>query len=127
MDCPDYDLCENCYKFKDDIHIHNHNFVDQYKIHNKIICDICSKSPITGIRYKCSVCHDYDLCEYCEANCRNNHPNHAFIKIYDNKSIFGFMNDNDHYLVLDVPNDSEKLKSVINTECGNMENVEKIN
>jgi len=37
------------------------------------------------------------------------------------------MNDNDHYLVLDVPNDSEKLKSVINTECGNMENEEKIN
>jgi len=37
------------------------------------------------------------------------------------------MNDNDHYLVLDVPNNSKKLYNVINNECGNQENVEKIN
>lgn len=49
-DCQDYDLCENCYNFKNDIHTPGHNFVNQDKMHNNIICDICNKSPITGIR-----------------------------------------------------------------------------
>jgi len=37
------------------------------------------------------------------------------------------MNDMNHYLVLDVPNNPEKLKNIINDECCNNENVEKIN
>jgi len=35
--------------------------------HPKHECDGCGVHPIMGIRYKCTVRHDYDLCEKCEA------------------------------------------------------------
>ncbi len=41
-------------------------------------CDICESYPIIGIRYKCAVCEDYDVCENCELKLIHNHP---FIKI----------------------------------------------
>jgi hypothetical protein len=47
------------------------------------ICDSCDKD-IYGIRYKCSVCPDYDLCSECEnVNLEKNfHPQeHFFLKI----------------------------------------------
>jgi hypothetical protein len=36
-------------------------------------------APVTGIRYKCSQCADYDLCASCEAN--GIHSEHTFLKI----------------------------------------------
>lgn len=35
--------------------------------HDGVTCDGCGVSPIVGARFKCTVCHDYDLCEMCEA------------------------------------------------------------
>ena len=32
-------------------------------VHEKITCDGCSKNPVVGIRYKCSECADFDLCQ----------------------------------------------------------------
>lgn len=53
-----------------------HNFV-----HKDVKCDICNVDTIIGIRYKCSVCDDYDLCESCEGVYDHDH---ALIKIkYD--------------------------------------------
>jgi len=53
--------------------------VDAPAIHANIICDGCGVTPLRGIRYKCSVCRDYDLCEACEA--RDVHPQHALLKM----------------------------------------------
>jgi len=48
-------------------------------VHHGITCDGCQMSPITGLRFKCRVCPDYDLCEACEA--KNGHPaDHPLIK-----------------------------------------------
>jgi hypothetical protein len=47
-------------------------------VHARIECDGCGEGPIVGIRYKCSVCPDFDYCERCEA--RIEHP-HPFIKL----------------------------------------------
>jgi hypothetical protein len=47
-------------------------------VHNHIICDGCGADPVMGVRYKCAVCNDYDLCEKCEATSDHDHP---FLKI----------------------------------------------
>ncbi|XP_073256071.1 uncharacterized protein [Porites lutea] len=49
-------------------------------IHRGITCNSCQASPICGIRYKCSNCVDYDLCERCEVSDDHNRT-HLFIKI----------------------------------------------
>lgn len=49
-------------------------------IHRGITCNSCQASPICGIRYKCSSCVDYDVCERCEARDDHN-KTHLFIKI----------------------------------------------
>lgn len=49
-------------------------------VHPRVICDGCGTNPITGVRYKCSVCNDFDLCADCEAN-TDHDATHAFLKI----------------------------------------------
>lgn len=49
--------------------------------HPEIECDECEVNPLKGIRFKCSVCPDYDLCEGCEA--KGIHPEHPMLKIRD--------------------------------------------
>ncbi|KAH1024185.1 E3 ubiquitin-protein ligase MIB2 [Dendroctonus ponderosae] len=33
--------------------------------HTNIVCDSCNSQGISGMRYKCLVCHDFDLCYIC--------------------------------------------------------------
>lgn len=47
-------------------------------VHAHVTCDECQASPIVGIRYKCVVCPDFDVCEKCEAKSTHAHP---FLKI----------------------------------------------
>lgn len=44
------------------------------QVHERITCDGCHTVPIQGIRYKCSVCPDFDFCEKCEAEKQHPHP-----------------------------------------------------
>lgn len=55
----------------------NHN--QAFTEHKDIICDNCESENIMGVRYKCSECDDYDLCEKCEA--KGVHSHHTFLKI----------------------------------------------
>ncbi|KAI8070342.1 hypothetical protein BC940DRAFT_295862 [Gongronella butleri] len=48
-------------------------------VHTNVICDHCSRT-ITGIRYKCGHCYDYDLCSQCEP-LQEHDAQHVFIKI----------------------------------------------
>jgi hypothetical protein len=46
-------------------------------VHSRFTCDGCGVHPIVGVRYNCTVCHDFDFCENCEAQTEHAHP---FIK-----------------------------------------------
>jgi hypothetical protein len=49
-------------------------------LHLDFSCNLCGENPIKGIRYKCSVCKDFDICRKCEESFSNSHQ-HPFIKI----------------------------------------------
>ena len=52
-----------------------------HAVHQGVNCDQCGELPITGIRYKCLNCSDYDICMKCEVS----HPHdrsHVFAKIH---------------------------------------------
>lgn len=49
-------------------------------IHNGFTCDGCNQFPITGVRYKCTVCENFDFCDDCENNFSESHK-HPFLKI----------------------------------------------
>jgi len=49
-------------------------------VHENVKCDGCG-GQVIGIRYKCSVCPDYDLCENCEQKGGIHDPSHVFLKI----------------------------------------------
>ena len=51
-------------------------------IHFGIKCDGCGISPITGCRYKCGVCDNFDYCEECEKKLSKEHG-HPLLKIRD--------------------------------------------
>jgi hypothetical protein len=49
--------------------------------HTNVACDSCGVNPILGVRYKCSVCKDFDYCTECEERQDHEHP---FLKIKKN-------------------------------------------
>jgi len=38
---------------------------NQLGVHLTVICDSCNEGPISGVRFKCKVCDNYDLCGKC--------------------------------------------------------------
>lgn len=58
-------------------------------IHQEVTCDGCKAHPIQGIRYKCSVCPDFDFCDKCEAERTHGHP---FLKIRKPEQAPAFIN-----------------------------------
>ena len=77
--------------------------------HYGIKCEKCKMNPIKGIRFKCNICDNYNLCEKCEDDNQNEQfhdLNHDFIRIkkesnkiiYDkNKYKFVLQNQNDEW------------------------------
>jgi len=43
-------------------------------LHHNVACDGCGMEPIKGIRYKCSIRKNFDLCETCEERLPNEYP-----------------------------------------------------
>ncbi|RIA93492.1 hypothetical protein C1645_762407 [Glomus cerebriforme] len=98
--CADFDLCGFCIganhddnhaflKIRSPVHIDSNvvllspfRHYPSSLIHSGIYCDICGKSPICGIRYKCGNCRDFDVCGKCEVNISKLHDkSHIFIKL----------------------------------------------
>eukprot|EP01112_Ceratiomyxa_fruticulosa_P022929 TRINITY_DN855_c0_g2_i1.p1 TRINITY_DN855_c0_g2~~TRINITY_DN855_c0_g2_i1.p1 ORF type:complete len:516 (-),score=153.67 TRINITY_DN855_c0_g2_i1:146-1693(-) len=56
--------------------------------HFNVQCDVCGQNPIVGARYKCTVCHNFDLCGSCEGKKVHN-PEHTLLKISVPRSSHG--------------------------------------
>ena len=67
-----------------EIHVNGQYTKDQvnHAVYENVQCDGCGITPIVGIRYKCSTCSNYDLCEACEGT--KDHP-HSFLKLTKQK------------------------------------------
>jgi len=61
---------------------------DEENIHPGVVCDGCGGN-VAGIRYKCSSCPDYDLCQTCEAKGGIHDASHVFLKIAKPVQNFG--------------------------------------
>jgi len=59
------------------------------EVHRTVKCDGCHVAPLRGIRYKCSICPNFDFCSICEQT--KDHP-HAFIKIKTSSQPFAHIN-----------------------------------
>jgi len=57
-----------------------HEAVRLNPIHFGVTCDICSRTDIAGVRFKCLECEDYDICEHCERT-SNAHDHHLFARL----------------------------------------------
>jgi len=64
-------------------------------VHQHVACDGSDAEPIKGIRYKCSICKNFDFCATCEERRGHDHP---FLKIYKPeqvpKAMFTVINEN---------------------------------
>ncbi|XP_056020573.1 E3 ubiquitin-protein ligase MIB2-like [Ostrea edulis] len=49
-------------------------------VHDHIVCDVCNDTPVKGIRWKCTDCEDFDLCNLCYMNDKHD-TGHGFVRI----------------------------------------------
>ena len=50
-------------------------------IHAGVGCDVCKVMPIKDVRYKCTLCFNFDICEKCERKGKHT-KSHPLIKMY---------------------------------------------
>ena len=61
-------------KFKDyEVNLNNLEKHFKDEIHHDIKCNICNKEPIEGLRFKCDICFDFNVCENCQSKSLGRH------------------------------------------------------
>ncbi|GES96384.1 BTB/POZ protein [Rhizophagus clarus] len=106
--CKIYDLCQDC---KPKLYIHLHpedhefklmphsdtsDFAPQFSVHYDVTCDSC-KSKIQGMRWECTFCENYDLCQDCKSKLPNvdDHPNNHMFQPIGYPEVYGMSDDSE--------------------------------
>jgi len=72
---PDFDLCAACEAKDTQMYpMIKMRAPDRKDIHYNVACDMCNVQPIVGVRFKCTVRPNYDLCAECEAKDTEEYP-----------------------------------------------------
>ncbi len=55
-------------------------------VHDGVSCDVCGESPVRGVRYRCSMCSDYDVCDRCiggppGTSSKGHNATHLFLRL----------------------------------------------
>jgi len=58
------------------------------QLHEGVVCDGCGMSPVVGVRFKCAVCPDFDLCEVCESSGKHD-ASHPLMKMKSPPTFLG--------------------------------------
>lgn len=58
-------------------------FIDLGVNHPTVTCNSCRKKGVVGMRWKCKVCYDYDLCTRCYMSDKHD-TTHAFTRFQTN-------------------------------------------
>lgn len=96
------------------------------EFHVNVICNNCLNSILNGVRYICSECDNYNICEYCRKNANLVHNSeHVFIKLNNpvlvdiqkynsifapNKKLLKLKKDSFEIDITIINNGEEKLK-----------------
>ena len=67
-------------------------------VHNLVTCDICMTTPIKGVRFKCKICPNFDICKDCRENNRTHErhkPDHDISTIKKGTVIVPILKDID--------------------------------
>jgi hypothetical protein len=60
----------------------NANAVIEELVHRRVYCDFCGGFPIVGLRHKCMVCPNFDLCNKCfQIEPHPDSPDHKYLTI----------------------------------------------
>jgi len=57
-----------------------HHHYNLHNIHPGVVCDGC-EGTISGSRFKCNICPDYDLCTTCKSSGKHKDTEHSFTEI----------------------------------------------
>jgi hypothetical protein len=54
-------------------------------VHDGVSCDVCGEAPLRGVRYRCAMCSDFDVCDRCvdgPGSSKGSHDDsHIFLRI----------------------------------------------
>ena len=72
-------------------------------VHLGIQCENCKCTNLIGIRYKCFICENYNLCQKCETYVQSIHPpGHCFLKLYAPETMQEIIANNYPCTIVDI-------------------------
>ena len=90
-------------------------------IHPGVTCDTCKTKPICGIRFKCSICKDYDECENCIKDAKKSHFCSKGVPDSPTEHSYWSFSSRYAYLICDTKGCHKELRTMINNckTCSN--------